>query len=961
MTPTLRSDRAAGGMRFSVFDGGQILGVEQWALAGSILLPSRAPARIGVLLRLLEDEHAELRDGEIIVSDSEIAQLADGERRGLGLPRASSFEVELRGSGAFSDSDFAIELRLFHPDGRPVVGPLRDGCFLEVGGERFVVAEPILSLWEAVDGFNAVRPATTEDRMLAWAPIAAQLPEGVSLGDELESVRIMLARAFSLRPFRNADGEPDVDPVLGRFVERPRGTDVERGFDESLPEARHEEFAKRFRGLSGVKRRYLAGAGYYVALDERVEKALRVVHEVQQSDPGTRRRFLTRPSAFLREALEPAVETSDPNPADGQVDEIFFDEGLSERVKGIGIWQPKVLPWLKPSGETWLPEDPAGLLIDGRPLPVTPAQAPVLLAEVQQAQREGRSSVDFGGASVPATNETVAALEALVERAASSKPKDPDEPDSRGAKLALLVIDNLDQLGFRMEPRGSRASAERIPECLEATLLPHQEEGLRWLQQHWTAGSPGALLADDMGLGKTLQVLAFLAWQQEEMTAGRWPRRPVLVVAPTGLLRNWRDEHDRHLDGGGLGELIEAFGPGLRRLRSAQDREGGELATGLPSLDAAALGRADWVLTTYETLRDYQHSFSRVHWATIALDEAQKIKNPAASMTDAVKGMKQDFTIAMTGTPVENRIEDLWSILDVARPGGLGAAKDFSARFAVEDRERQHAELAALRAALLEGAAPTTMLRRMKEDHLAGLPDKAIHTHQRKMPGPQAEAYRAAVLEARRGAPMLGVLQQLRRISLHPTAGIDAPGDDFIEGSARLALTFELLDDVRARGEKALLFLDSRAVQGPLIELLQRRYQLANRVLLINGEIGGKKRKERVDEFQERRGFDVMILSPKAGGVGLTLTAANHVVHLARWWNPAVEDQCTDRVYRIGQEKPVHVHHVLAIHPEYDDRSFDVRLAALLDRKRQLNRSVLAPAGGTDADVEELYRATIAS
>jgi len=959
VTLTLRSERTVGGMRFSVSAGGQLLDIEQWALAEAILLSNREPARVGVLLRLLEDERADLRDGEIVVPDSEIAQLEDGERRGLGLPRSSHLELELRGSGAFADPDFAIEVRLFHPDGRPVVGAVRDGCFLEVGGESSVLAEPLYSLWEAVDRFNAVRPATTEERMLAWAPIAAELPEGVQLGDELASVRIVLASAFSLRPFRNAAGEPDVDPVLGRFAERQRGAETEREFDESLPEARHEEFAKRFRGLSGVKRRYLAGAGYYVVLDERVERALRVVHEVQQSDAGTRRRFLTRPSAFLREALEPTEETADARPSDGQIDEIFFDEGLSERVKGIGIWQPKVLPWLKPSGEMWLPEDPAGLLIDGRPLPIPENEAPALLEKVRRARAEGRDSVEFADTRVPATEETEAALGALIERAAAAPPKDDQEPSPPSSKLALLVIDNLDQLGFRMEPRGGRASTERIPECLATTLLPHQQEGLRWLQQHWVNGSPGALLADDMGLGKTLQVLAFLAWQQEEMIAGRWSRRPLLVVAPTGLLRNWRDEHDRHLAGAGLGELLEAFGPGLRRLRSAQDREGGELASGLPSLDTAALGRADWVLTTYETLRDYQHSFSRVHWGAIAFDEAQKIKNPAAGMTDAAKGMKQDFTIAMTGTPVENRIEDLWSILDVARPGGLGAGKDFSLRFASEDPDRKHAELAALRVELLEGPPPPIMMRRLKEDHLEGLPEKEIHTHRLAMPGPQAEAYHAAVLEARRGAPMLGVLQQLRSISLHPAAGDDAPDDPFIGQSARLVLTFRLLDEIRARGEKALVFVDSRAIQGPLMELLQRRYRLRDRVLIINGEISGKHRKARVDEFQERRGFDVMILSPKAGGVGLTLTAANHVIHLARWWNPAVEDQCTDRVYRIGQDKPVHVHNVLAVHPEFEERSFDVRLAALLDRKRELNRSVLAPAGGTSADVEELYRETV--
>lgn len=266
--------------------------------------------------------------------------------------------------------------------------------------------------------------------------------------------------------------------------------------------------------------------------------------------------------------------------------------------------------------------------------------------------------------------------------------------------------------------------------------------------------------------------------------------------------------------------------------------------------------------------------------------------------------------------------------------------------------------LETLRDELLKGTPPAPMIRRLKEDHLQGLPPKHIHTHDRPMPALQANAYREAVESARSGAPMLQVLQRLRNISLHPQPDASADDTAFIGNSARVALMFEILDDVASRREKALVFLESRAVQDWLVEILQRRYRLPNRVLVINGEVSGTHRKARVDEFQGRADFDVMLLSPKAGGVGLTLTAANHVIHLARWWNPAVEDQCTDRVFRIGQDKPVHVHHVLAIHPEYGDRSFDLRLAALLERKRGLNRAVLAPTAATDTDYEELFQET---
>ncbi len=957
----LIADRVHGGVEFRVERQSGAIPPTEWALGDLPTLPNGMRARIGVLLRLLEDGSVAARDDHaIFVPHQVIATLDDAELRSVGLPESAGVTLELRGSGGLSDADFRIEKRLHHPDGQPVVAPVRDGCFLRIGSADRVLPEPLYSLWESVDRFNA-EARDLEARYTHWAAIRDRLPDGVQLDDTLDGIQIVLASGFTLNPFRNEYGEPDFDPVVGRWVERPEGDGATtRVFDTPLPSARQEEFAKRFRSLSSARHRYLGGGGVFIVLTDRLEKALRVVHQAQHGDAGARRRFLTRPSVFLREALESDAETGRPAADETLVDDVFFDEGLSERVKGVGIWEPKVLPWLQASGQQWLPDDPAGLLIDNEPVRVPPEKAAPLLEEVRRARSENRDTVDLDGRPIPATEETERALETLIANT-SGAAREVRQTSPPGPKLVLKIIDNLEELGFRMAPRGSRGSAERKPEGLRSQLLPHQEHGLRWLQQHWIEGSRGALLADDMGLGKTLQALAFLAWVREQMASGVWPQRPVLVVAPTGLLRNWRDEHEHHLEEGTLGALLEAFGPGLKRLRPARGTDGRELTSALPSLDVTILQQSDWVVTTYETLRDYQHSFGRVHWAAVVFDEAQKIKNPAAGLTEAAKAMKQDFTIVMTGTPVENRVEDLWSIVDTARPGELGALKAFSARFRTKDPVESQTRFAALRDEITTRTAPAIMLRRLKEDHLDGLPSKELHRHQLEMPARQAAAYAAAVASARQGKIMLEVLQALRTTSLHPARESDdlAGDDDFIAASARLTLAFEILDDVRSRGEKALVFLESRLVQDALVEILQRRYRLPNPVLIINGEVSGVSRKGRVDEFQTRPGFDVMLLSPRAGGVGLTLTAANHVIHLARWWNPAVEDQCTDRVYRIGQERPVHVHTVLAVHPEYGERSFDIQLANLLDRKRALNGSVLAPPGATESELEDLYRATV--
>jgi hypothetical protein len=244
---------------------------------------------------------------------------------------------------------------------------------------------------------------------------------------------------------------------------------------------------------------------------------------------------------------------------------------------------------------------------------------------------------------------------------------------------------------------------------------------------------------------------------------------------------------------------------------------------------------------------------------------------------------------------------------------------------------------------------PSPVLRRMKANHLDGLPEKKIHIRKRAMPEAQAKVYAEIVAQAKQpgSGPMLETLHLLRGVSLHPIwppAGEISDQRGFVEQSARLTETFVILDEISAKREKVLIFLESLELQEHLALMIKTRYGLNRRPMQINGEVGGEKRQKLVDEFQTERGtFDAMILSPRAGGVGLTLTTANHVIHLSRWWNPAVEDQCTDRVYRIGQDQTVHVYYPMAMHPLYGDSSFDGLLNELLARKRRLSDRMLVP------------------
>jgi len=454
-----------------------------------------------------------------------------------------------------------------------------------------------------------------------------------------------------------------------------------------------------------------------------------------------------------------------------------------------------------------------------------------------------------------------------------------------------------------------------------------------------------------MGLGKTLQALTFLAWVSEQVDAGVQPRRPALVVAPTGLLRNWEDEATARLTGPGIGRLIRAYGSELKALMSMSHRE-----------QVQHLCEADWAMTTYETLRDRIHVFMGVPWGVVVFDEVQKIKNPASRVTEMAKSVEAEFVLALSGTPVENRLADLWSIVDATNPGLLGSLKEFHEIYekpAVADPQAA-APLSEKLTANRNSTSPPTMLRRLKQDSLTGLPRKTEHVIEEPMSDTQAAAYDALVARGGAGGrgAMLAALQALRRVSL--MAGDLGPGglsDADVAASARLRAAIRVLDDVRKRGEKALVFVEFLDIQQALIPYLQARYSLDHPPLRISGSVAGPKRKQRVDEFQRRANgvFDVMVLSPRAGGVGLTLTAANHVIHLSRWWNPAVEDQCTDRVYRIGQSLPVHVYCPLAMHPRHGEQSFDRNLHALLLRKRELSRSVLAAPVATPDDLTQLY------
>lgn len=958
-------------LRHRVLGAAQSVAISEWADAASEpLLPG-----VSRLLAWVDDEDgATVTDDAILVPHHIIAALDVGAAHSISAPPSPPFLLDLQHLGTIDRPEFRFKATWLQTNGQPVPGVRKEGASLKVGTKIFRIPEPLYGIVEAADAFNAAPPDDMDGRFRAWARMRDLLPEesgkSIQVDGYLGSTRVAHVASFSLALHSGADGFT-FDPILFgpdlTTAAAEEHDEMPHEVEGLLPPAQQELFArKRFSESTECSSHYALGAGWYVVLDEPVQKALGVVRKAQMASQEVRKEFVRNPRSFISKAL--ADEFSDE-----VLETVFLETAeFSERVRDVGIWQPRVLPWIKKSKDSWLPES-FGIQVGGQTMALESNQVPVLQAAIESAIAEGKLTVNWNGTDVPATSETLSTLVSLmgeVKPAPGTEPLNGLEEDSvvfdygpaaGGGQYVLEIDDNLSEVGYqRVRVPRPAVPVKGIPIRLKTSLKAHQEEGLAWLQDAWTSGQPGVLLADDMGLGKTLQALAFLAWLREGMDLGHLKPAPILIVAPTGLLKNWEQEHDQHLHLPGLGDVLRAFGSGLTDIRSHKGRE---IEIGQATLDAARLSKADWILTTYETLRDYQHSFCSIRYASVVFDEMQKIKVPGTVMTHASKALNTDFIIGLTGTPIENRLADLWCLMDTIQPGLL---KDLAAFSRIYEKEENPEDLKQLKAILTEPSpsAPQVMMRRMKADRLKGLPEKIEHPLEQLMSSAQAEAYDEAVKVARAGdggSKILEALHRLRSISLHPLHPSSAIDDSYVDMSARFKLAVGVLDAIAAKGEKALIFLESQEMQPYLAGFLQRRYKLKSLPMLINGTVTGPKRQDRVNAFQNAgKGFDVIILSPRAGGVGLTLTAANHVIHLSRWWNPAVEDQCTDRCYRIGQTREVHVYYPQALHPAYPDQSFDRRLHALLGRKRQLSREMLMPPTSPD-DTKHLFEQTVGS
>jgi hypothetical protein len=865
----------------------------------------------------------------------------------LGLPPIYTGPSFLESRGALGTQGFALKLSF--PETVSAIGAYGDRNLICQGmilvhrtkGYAFSCSPQLYWLAEAVKRFNEPIPgemASHDGILLGFARIKKLAVEAGVVTDRLiRSENIIEAGRIQLSLI-DTGTKDDPEVALKPKLDIPGlpATAYTDKFDKRL----NVDKVMNFNDPEGGRKRVVLNENQHKALD-RIKKDYQHMRTHDQ--------------------LENLIR----NPP-GEFDEADIDvtELYSQRVKGLGIYHPRTYPFICPYETEWIP----GIIIDEidgqkRILLKTAEEIQRFIHAIEMAERTGTDSIVIDGQTVPL--DMARKLLSVIKDHQHEPASDPAEM-TRKAEV-LLIVENVEELIYKETDAGNDIIERKldIPGLVDGfSLKPHQYEGIARMEALYRARYPGMILADDMGLGKTIQALGFLE-HLSTLDSGVL----ACIVAPKGLIGNW------------ICEYRERFPNGNLVFKSLM----GEKNTILDIKRNQTRYTNVVFLFSYQSLRSNQLDLCAIDWDVAILDEAQQIKTPGTLVTNAAKALKARFKIALTGTPVENAFHDLWCIADFAMPGYLGSARDFAKVYnpqpgEQEDRIREKGEL-------LLSKLGKRFLRRTKANVLGDLPpkyesDNPEHGQQfintptvRIMPPLQQEVYDSIIERYRnqkneggfqKKKGILDVLLRLKMVCEHPRLTMEKGLQEItgqISDSAKTLTMLEILKAVRDKQERVIIFTEFRRTQRMLAELIHEYFGLMPRIM--NGETpvgfdvdtASETRMGIVRSFNESPGFNIIIMSPVAAGIGLTVTGANHVIHFSRHWNPSKEDQATDRAYRIGQEKPVYVYYLIARHPESSIRSFDDNLARLLFLKRSLRGTVLYPAVLQDIKPEDVLSA----
>lgn len=902
------------GIVFSVSINGRDLYFREWSATDDCIY-------YFPLATLVDNGNAFFHKHECTVPFDSIYLLDETDRKILGFPPLYDKAMRLRGEGMLNSSDFSYKLELLThiPNGDIIPFEICANIVL-CGEKQHLLLESQYKLFNAINQFNAAKESqkTTDYNLRCFSEIKQiALNAGCELDSYLANENVYVPDKIRLEV-----GKDKEYYTIMPYV------DIED----------RDKFTSAFDRMRKVQ-------GVYPVQNEKGERT-RIVFTSEQKEslqPLKEHRCRYKSRDEIKSVIENPTEYFNP-------DQFDLSDFYSDRVIEIGVYKPRFYPFICPYKSCWI----AGATIEcpqngTTKLTVENIESLIELEHlIDEADKNNERTINYKDTSIDVKDASYLANIARKQFASPDKPiKSPK--DSEGYEV-LIIEENAEELGFKVKERiietGGKYTLFKDPYLNKNFQLKvHQKEGVAWLQHLYKNKASGCLMADDMGLGKTLQVLYFIDWHSRNYP----DHNPYLIVAPISLLENWENEYNRFFNTPRLS---------INRLTSKYVER---------KFDKSIIDKMqkmDIILTNYESLRISQLNFCAVTFDIVILDEAQKIKSPGTLVTNAAKALKCNFKIAMTGTPVENSLLDLWCIMDFCVPGLLGNAKVFASHYQ-SPLKNDETDIVVLGNEIHDKLGMFFM-RRLKQDVAKDLPRKLEFKETVEMPPLQEDKYRFAVNEYINGnqCNMFLTIMSIREISEHPylhDSTISSHStQELIETSARLKITIHFLDKIKERNEKVIIFAERKETQKMLQKIAWEHYGIIAKI--INGDTPSiatkysnpnkQSRQVSIDEFQATDGFNIILMSPIAAGMGLNVTGANHVIHYSRHWNPAKENQATDRAYRIGQTKDVYVYYPMAISKNF--RSFDIILDELLNRKTSLATSTIFPTERIEVTREEL-------
>lgn len=899
-------------------------------------------AQLSILFEFHDNGSAEYLDDTCVVGTLDVLKLSEISKQILGLPDEYPYEIYIQSDGQLNQNTFKFKYGFydFAPNGTRFQAQ-RNRAIINITGTDYLLSENQYQLCDALDSFNNLTESerTFQNNLKRFADIKAiSKSAALILDNYLNSQEVFCPDKIKI-DVQFCNGKLEIIPNL----------DIKNnvGFVNSFD--KYPKILQIYPVSDGM-----GGTTRIIISDKHKEELQKIKTLRKIENPDTIRQIVDNPELFFDD------------------EETDFSVFYSERVIEIGLYKPKFYPFVCPYKSEWIPGIAIKDKVHGekRVYLKTPDKLISFTEKKENAAKSGKTTMFWEDVEIPIVD-----AEKLI-KAAERQFENPKEPVSRSESdfenQVLIIKENAELTEFIQNinsPEYINHSFSKIDNLFQGIeLKSHQVEGISWLQTLIKENLSGCLLADDMGLGKTLQLLYFIEWHSKVYQE----KKPYLIVAPVSLLENWENEYRKFFSPQNL-SLTKLYGS--INLTKAFDQTKNKR-------EARQLQRQHIILTNYEMLRNYQATLCLVDFAVVALDEAQKIKTPGTLVTNASKALKADFKIAMTGTPVENTLIDIWCIIDFAVPGLLGNAKEFAKEFQnpLKNDDIDIEELTER----LRNKIGVFIKRRLKRDVAKDLPAKHDNISSRikkVMTGFQFERYKIEIENAN-NCELSGVenrnhklksLWAVRDISDHPylldNQILHFSSEELIETSAKLQTTILILSDIKEKNDKAIVFADRRETQKMLQKVIFDKFGIFSSI--INGDTPSTKQKENaakqsrqqtIDRFQNEIGFNVIIMSPLAAGVGLNVTEANHVIHYSRHWNPAKEEQATDRAYRIGQKKDVFVYYPMAVFPDEMKnengeklKSFDEVLDNLLNNKKALASNTLFPTEQAEVRPDELF------